>query len=151
MTKPITPSRMSKSGRKPIAPPSDAAENIRALAADGWSVIGIAHRMGVDPKTFNRWLEQTPGLRDAFDLGREQERQVLHNIIYRKAVEKDDTTAAIMLLNSRHGYRSDTGGESGRVHVSIALPGAMTLQQFNTITEKAAPGAVALASRETDT
>ena len=66
-------------------------------------------------------------------LGREQERQVLHNIIYRRAVEKDDITAAIMLLNSRHGYRNDQGDQGSRVSVTIALPGAMTLQQFNAL------------------
>lgn len=133
MTAPITHRPLAKAGRKPITAPANAAENIRALAADGWSVIGIAHRMGVDPKTFNNWLELEPPLRDAFALGREQERQVLHNIIYRKAVEKNDTTAAIMLLNSRHGYRTDHSEQGGRVHVTIALPGAMTLQQFTSI------------------
>jgi hypothetical protein len=135
MTEPITHRPLMKAGAKATSPPADAAENIRALAADGWSVIGIAHRLGVDPKTFNRWLELTPALQDAFALGREQERQVLHNIIYRKAIEKNDTTAAIMLLNSRHGYRSDHGDQGGRVHVTIALPGAMTLQQFTAITK----------------
>lgn len=130
MTKPITDRPLRKAGRKPTLPPGDAGEIVTDLAADGWSVVGIAHRMGVDIKTFNLWLEREPSLRDAITLGRERERQTLHNIIYRKAVEKDDITAAIMLLNSRHGYRSDQSDQGGKVNVTIALPGAMTLQQF---------------------
>lgn len=133
MTKPIVHRPLQRAGRKPSAPPADAAEQVCELAADGWSVIGIAHRMGVDPKTFNGWLERDSSLQDAFAVGREQERQVLHNIIYRKAVEKNDVTAAIMLLNSRHGYRTDQGDSGNRVSVTIALPGAMTLQQFQSI------------------
>lgn len=130
MTEKILHRPLKRAGRKPSKPPAGAADTIRELAADGWSVIGIAHRMGVDPKTFNGWLEREPLLQDSIALGREHERHVLHNIIYRKAVEKEDTTAAIMLLNSRHGYRSDQSDQGGRVNVTIALPGAMTLQQF---------------------
>lgn len=148
MTKAITDRPLRKAGRKPsnppafssvwpenapTVPPANAAEDIRALAADGWSVLGIAHRLGVDPKTFNGWLEREPALQDAVALGREQERQVLHNIIYRRAVEKNDITAAIMLLNSRHGYRSDQSDQGGRVNVTIALPGAMTLAHFTSV------------------
>ena len=130
MTKPITNRALLKAGRKPTKVPADAAALIRDLAADGWSIVGIAYRMGVDPKTFNLWLEREPALQDAFALGREQERHTLHNVIYRKAVEKNDVTAAIMLLNSRHNYRTDQADQAGRVSVTIALPGAMTLQQF---------------------
>jgi hypothetical protein len=132
VTKPITHRPLRKTGAKLSVPPRDAAEQIRDLAADGWSIVGIAHRMGVDRKTFNGWLERDPGLNDAITLGREQERHVLHNIIYRKAVEKEDTTAAIMLLNSRHGYRTDQSEGRG-VSVTIALPGAMSFAQFNAL------------------
>lgn len=106
---------------------------VRDLAADGWSIVGISHRLGVDPKTFNLWLEREPALQEAMALGREQERHVLHNIIYRRAVEKEDTTAAIMLLNSRHGYRSDQADHSGRVAIQINLPGPMTMEQFTAL------------------
>lgn len=125
-----------KPGPKPTMPPAGAVELVRELAADGWSVVGIAHRMGVDRKTFERWLEREPALHDAMALGREQERHVLHNIIYRKAVEKEDTTAAIMLLNSRHGYRSDQSDQGNRPSITINLPGAMTRQQFNVLIAK---------------
>lgn len=139
MTAPITHRPLAKAGRKPTLPPANAMDQVRALAADGWSIVGIANRMGVDPKTFNLWLEREPMLHDAFALGREEERRTLHNIIYRKAVEKGDITAAIMLLNGRHGYRSDQSDQGSRVNVTIALPGAMSLQQFTAITTGATP------------
>jgi len=146
MTKPITHRPLKRAGGvidpppfaslwpQPTddAPARNAAERIRAHAADGWSVLGIAHCMGVNPRTLNRWMEEHPELKDAFDLGREQERRTLHNMIYRKAVEKGDLTAAMCLLNSRHGYRSDQSDQGGRVNVTIALPGAMTVQQYMT-------------------
>jgi hypothetical protein len=103
--------------------------------------------MGVDRKTFNGWLERDPALQEAFDLGREQERHTLHNMLYRKATEKGDTTAAMCLLNSRHGYRTDQGDAGNRVNVTIALPGAMTLAQFNAI---AAPAGTPASEKGTD-
>ena len=133
MTKPITNRPLQPAGRKPSKPPADAAEQVRELAADGWSIVGVAHRLGVDRKTFERWLESDPALQDAFALGREQERHALHNMLYRRATEKGDVNAAMALLNSRHGYRSDQGDTGNRVSVTIALPGAMTLQQFTSI------------------
>lgn len=143
VTEPITHRPLRRAGRKPTKPPADARQLIVDLAADGWSIVGIAHRLGVDPKTFNLWLEREPSLQEAIDLGREEERRTLHNVIYRRAVEKGDATAAIMLLNSRHGYRSDHGDQPNRVSVTIALPGAMTLQQFTAgLPDKATPGAV---------
>lgn len=129
MTKPP-----AKTGRKPIDPPADAAELIRALAADGFSVIGVARRMGVGKDAFNRWLDECPALQDAFDQGREEERHALHNMLYRQAMEKGNATAAMFLLKARHGYREgDQSDQAGRVNVTIALPGAMTLQQFTSI------------------
>lgn len=136
MTKPITHRPLQRVGRKPTMPPAGTADLVRDLAADGWSVVGIAHRLGINRRTFNAWLEREPALQDAIELGREHERRALHNMLYRRAMEKGDVTAAMCLLNSRHGYRTDQGDQSGRVNVTIALPGAMTLQQFTAITTK---------------
>ncbi len=137
MTKPIKHRALRRAGRKPTTPPAAAAGLVRELAADGWSVIGIAHRMGVDPKTFNAWLEREPALQDAIDLGREQQHHVLYNIAYRAAVEKGNLTAVMFLLNCRFGYRTDQSDAGNRVNVTIALPGAMTLQQFTAISKGA--------------
>ncbi|MFC4593511.1 hypothetical protein [Sphingobium tyrosinilyticum] len=40
----------------------------------------------------------------------------------------------MFLLKARHGYKEgDQADQGGRVNVTIALPGAMTLQQFTSI------------------
>lgn len=132
MTLPITDRPLKRAGRKPSKPPVGIADQVRDLAADGWSIVGIASRLGIDPKTFNHWLERDPSLGEAFDLGRERERHTLHNMLYRKATEKNDTAAAMCILNSRHGYRTDQN-DAGKPNVTIVLPGALTLQQFNSM------------------
>jgi hypothetical protein len=141
MTKPIEHRPLRRAGRKPTKPPAGALDQVRELAADGWSVIGIAHRLGTDPKTFNLWLEREPALQDAFALGREQERHALHNMLFRRATEKGDVNAAMALLRARHGYAEGHGDQGNRVNVTIALPGAMTLAQFNAIGTKGSDNA----------
>lgn len=137
MTAPITHRPLRKAGRKPINPPADAAERIRDLAADGFSVIGVSHRMGVGKDTFNRWLDENPELREAFDHGREAERHALHNLLYRQAMEQGNATAAMFLLKARHGYREgDQTDTAGRVAIQINLPGALSLQQFTALSKK---------------
>lgn len=124
-----------KAGRKPIDPPAGAAERICAFAADGFSLIGVAHRMGVGKDALSRWLTDDPALKEAFDQGRERERYALHNLLYRQAMEQGNASAAMFLLKARHGYREGDQSDTGsRVNVTIALPGAMTLQQFTAIT-----------------
>ena len=141
MTARITDRPLKKAGRKRSTPPANAVELVRDLAADGWSIIGIANRMGVDTKTFNLWLERHPELQDAIDLGREEEHHVLYNMLMREAVEKRNVTAALAILNARHGWRSDQSNQGNKLNVNIALPGAMTLAQFNSLTSNAQPGA----------
>jgi hypothetical protein len=120
-----------KLGPPEKTPPANAQERILALAADGFSVVGIAKDLGVSPKTFNRWLDENDALKDAFDQGREQERYALHNMLYRQAMEKGNATAAMFLLKSRHGYREgDQGDTANRATITINLPGAMPLDKF---------------------
>jgi hypothetical protein len=136
MTAPIMHRPLRRAGRKPTKPPKEAFDLARDLAADGWSKVGIAHRMGVDPKTFNHWMEREPALQVAVDQGREMERHSLHNMLYRKAMEKGDTTAAAIILNARHGYRTDQSETAGRANITINLPGALSLQQFTALSNK---------------
>ena len=125
-----------RAGRKPITAPADAGERIHDLAADGFSVLGIARRMDVAKETLAKWMDADPALQEAFEQGREAERYALHNLLYRQAMENGNATAAMFLLKARHGYREgDQSGQASRVNVTIALPGAMTLQQFNAITK----------------
>ncbi|WP_324742079.1 hypothetical protein U8326_02230 [Tsuneonella sp. CC-YZS046] len=143
MTLPTIPKPRTRRGPAPKQPPANAADLIRDLAADGWAILGIAKRLGTSKDTFARWLDQNPDLQEAFDAGRENERYALHNMLYRQAMEHGNATAAMFLLKARHGYREgDQSQTGGRVNVTIALPGAMTLQQFTSIGAKAAPSAV---------
>lgn len=148
MTKPITHRPLKKTGPARKPPPADdafpgfedAADRIRALAADGFTVQGVAQRLGTSRETMSRWLDERPDLREAFDQGRENERFALHNMLYRQAIEQGNATAAMFLLKARHGYREGDQSEHGnRVNVTITLPGAMTLQQF---TAMAQPGRI---------
>lgn len=136
MTAPIIHRPLRKTGRKPSVPPADAGERIHALAADGFSVLGIARNMGVAKETLAKWMEADTAMQEAFEQGRETERYTLHNLLYRQAMEQGNATAAMFLLKARHGYREgDQSGQGNRVNVTIALPGAMTLQQFTAITK----------------
>jgi hypothetical protein len=123
----------AKIGRPPKRPPADAAERIRTLSAEGHSTVGIAQQLGVGRKTFDKWRTEFPELDEAYREGVERERYELHNVLVTKA-KAGNIVAAMFLLKARHGYREgDQSDSAGRVSVTIALPGAMTLQQFQSI------------------
>lgn len=129
MTNAVAPRRSSALKR----PRANAAERIRTLSAEGLRWVSIAARLGVDPKTLRNWREEFPALQDAYDEGKETERHTLHSLLAKQA-HQGNTTAAIFLLKAAHGYREgDQSDQSNRVNVTIALPGAMTLQQFTAI------------------
>lgn len=140
---PGAPGEAVKARRNPPVPPRklpppDAAERIRALAADGWSVRGIAAAMGTTQDTMRgRWFEDFPELKEAMELGREAERHALHNRLYRMATEgtgKEAAIAAMFLLKARHGYREGEQQEQGnRVAITFNLPAAQPLDQFMTV------------------
>jgi hypothetical protein len=67
MTKPITHRPLKTPGRKPKDPPNNATDRIIALAAEGYSKVGVAAELGVDVKTLSRWLDEQPELHDAFE------------------------------------------------------------------------------------
>lgn len=115
-------------------PPADVHERARALAADGWSVRGIAQHLGVSFDTWLRWTSEDAALVEAVAQGREAERHVLHNKLFRMATEGDDKQAmiaAMFLLKARHGYREGEQGEAAnRVAITFNLPGAQPLETF---------------------
>jgi hypothetical protein len=122
-------------GKPRKEPPTDAADHIRAFASDGFSIVGIAEKFGIERKTLERWLADFPELREAFDRGREKERHSLHNRMYRIAMESDNEKTAVLaatiLLNSRHGYReAEQTEQSGRVNVTINLPAPRPMSDF---------------------
>ena len=130
MTKPLA---LKKTGRPPKRPPPDAAERIRTLSAEGHSTVAIAQQLGVGRKTLDKWRTEFPELDEAYREGVERERYELHSMLVQKA-KAGNIVAAMFLLKARHGYREgDQTDAGGRVNVTVALPGAMTLQQFTAI------------------
>ncbi len=120
-----------KTGRPRKLPPADAARRIEALAADGFSIVGVARALGTSADTFRTWLDEASELREAFDQGREIERHALHNMLYRQAMEKGNASAAMFLLKARHGYREGDQNETGnRVQIVFQLPGALSPVEF---------------------
>lgn len=120
-------------GRPRKQPPGDAAVRIAELAADGWSIVGIAEKLGVAKHTLANWLREHEGLQEALDRGREKERRTLHNVLYRRAVEGDgreSSLAAMYLLNTRHGYRVEQPEGGNRVSITFNLPGAMSREDY---------------------
>jgi hypothetical protein len=131
----LVPALGSLGGQPRKEPPADAALHIRAFAADGFTIVGIAEKFGVERKTLERWLTDFPELREAFDRGREKERHSIHNRLYRIAIESDNEKNAILagtiILNSRHGYRQDDpGDQASRVNVVINLPASRPMSEF---------------------
>lgn len=111
-------------------PPRGSEARIRLWASEGATVKGIARSLGVSLETFNTWLERFPKLQAAMDEGREAEHKVLHNSLFKQA-QQGNTTAAIFLLKTRHGYREgDQTPSANKVSVTFNLPGAMPLEQF---------------------
>lgn len=89
-------------------PPKNAVETIERLASQGHAIIGIAKQLGVGRETFKRWCEEDDALQEAFDAGRETERQALHALVVQSAVlNKPANVNAFFILKARHGYREN--------------------------------------------
>jgi hypothetical protein len=103
-------------------PPKNAPEIIQELAAKGFSNIGIAKHFGVAKETVRRWLEEDESLQEAFEMGREVERQALHAAVYRSAMEgKPANVNAFFILKARFGYvEADNRSTNVNVGVSVA-------------------------------
>jgi AcrR family transcriptional regulator len=103
-------------------PPANAIAETERLASQGYSVIGIARALGVSKGTFKRWCEEDEALIDAFEVGREQERQALHALIVQSAVlNKPANANAMFLLKCRHHYR-EMDSPSTKVDVNVNAP-----------------------------
>jgi hypothetical protein len=106
-------------------PTKDAAEVIQRLAASGFAIIGIAKHFNVARETFVRWLNEHSSLQEAFDSGREIERQRLHAAVYQSAMEgKPANVNAFFLLKARHGY-VEADQRSVNVGVSVEMAPVM--------------------------
>ena len=113
-------------------PPSHAAGEIISLASTGFSKRGIAAHFNISLPTLDGWFEEYPALKDAFERGREHERQALHNVLYKLAMEKQDKISAMFLLKSRHGYveGEKTTESTPRLNITFNLPGALKPEDY---------------------
>lgn len=105
--------------------PADAAERIRAVACKGGSLKGLHALFGVTAGEFKRWMDDDPGLRKAFDEGKELEREALHRTLYDAAIYRKDLSAAQFLLKTRHGYREQEPEDTrNSVRIIFNIPAA---------------------------
>jgi hypothetical protein len=88
-----------------IDAPEDAADDIRTLAATGFSKRGIAAHFGVAYETMMRWLDEDDALQEAFNVGRDQERYSLHGGVWfpNGSLVLIDELAAVRKGNVNHG------------------------------------------------
>lgn len=120
-------------GRPRKEPPKNAVKIIQEAAALGGSKKAVGMRLGVHPAILTRWFDEHPELQDAFDNGREQERQTLHDVLTH-AAKSGNIVAAMFLLKARHSYREgDQEGNANRVAVTFNIPGAQPLDRFMVI------------------
>jgi len=102
-------------------PPANAAADIERLAAQGFANIGIAMHFKVSKDTLKRWLDDYPELEEAFEQGREVERQRLHAAVYAAAMAgKGANVNAFFLLKARFGY-VEADQRSVNVNVGVAV------------------------------
>lgn len=105
-------------------PPQGAATDIERLASEGFSAVGIAKHFNVSRDTFKRWCDEIPSILEAYEVGREKERQMLHGLIVQAAQNNKPANAnAMFLLKARHGYReNDSPNSKVDVAVNVAQP-----------------------------
>lgn len=127
-----TPAKKNQHLRK--HPPPDARDRIIVAASTGATKRGVAISLGTTFEVLDRWLKEHPDLSEAFDKGREMERQTLHNEVYKTATQgtgKEKLLAAFFLLKARHGYREgEQEQQTNRVNITFNMPGAKKPDEF---------------------
>ena len=119
-------------------PPKDAVQTIERLAADGHSIIGIARHLGVSRECFKRWIDEDESLSEAFELGRETERQALHAMVVASArANKPANVNAFFLLKARHGY-IEADNKNGKVSLDVVVSNVLVVRDHGTDNEWAA-------------
>jgi hypothetical protein len=120
-------------GRPRKSLPANGIDVIRRLAANGVNEHAIAGALGLSYETWQRIRAEDPEAKAAWQEARAIEENKLVGVLYRKAIDQDDTVAAIFLLKARHGYRDigPTDGSSGvRTAIQINLPGALKAEDY---------------------
>ena len=112
-------------------PPDGASEDIQRLASQGFGQLGIAAHFSVSRETFKRWIEEDEALNEAYDLGKETERQALHALVVQSAVmNKPANVNAFFLLKARHGY-VETDNRT-KVSVDVAVNNVLVVRDHGT-------------------
>lgn len=136
-----------------IYPPKDAAKKIHQLASDGKTKAGIARAMNVSTPTLNRWMDEDELLRDAFDQGRDEDREYLEALL-RNAAANGEVKAqsnVMFILKCRHGYREfDQPTSKVDVGVQVKTPPVMVVRDHGSNEEWAAKVAAQQAKLITD-
>jgi hypothetical protein len=118
-------------------PPEGAAEDIQRLASQGFGQLGIASYFSVSRETFKRWVEEDEALNEAYELGKETERQALHALVVQSAVmNKSANVNAFFLLKARHGY-VETDNRT-KVSVEVAVSNVLIVRDHGSDAEWAA-------------
>lgn len=119
-------------------PPKDAVQTIERLAAEGHSIIGVARHLGVSRECFKRWIDEDESLNEAFELGRETERQALHAMVVASArANKPANVNAFFLLKARHGY-IEADNRNGKVSLDVVVSNVLVVRDHGTDEEWAA-------------
>lgn len=133
MSRDVAAKSASGVGRPRKQPPQDAALKIQQLAAGGCNVKDLAAALGTTREVLSRWMTEDESLALAFAVGRERERQELHDLVMRDARDGEKANVnAMFLLKARHGYREGDPVDSGtpRLQITFNLPGAMSREDF---------------------
>ena len=121
-------------------PPEGAAEDIRRLASEGFGQVGIAAHFNVSRDCLKRWIDESEELNDAYEMGKESERQALHALVVASAnANKPANVNAFFLLKSRHGY-VETDNRT-KVNVDVAVKNVLVVKDHGTVEEWAAKAA----------
>ena len=115
-------------------PPKNAIEIITDVASRGCAERSIALALGINYQTWQRWREDHPELKEAYQNARAVEHDALVGILYEKAIA-GDSIAAMFLLKCRHNYRDGgiTIEDNRQIKLGIMLPQSLNAEQYKQI------------------
>ncbi len=117
-------------GRNKIVLKEKDYDKIRTLAERGVKETDMVKALGISYPTWKRLKEEDEKALEVFEEAKKIEEDALVGMLYEKAM-KGDSTAAMFLLKTRHGYKE--GAEqvnANQVNVKITLPGSMEPDQY---------------------
>ncbi len=123
-------------GRPLKQPPKNAVEIIKNTASRGCTERTIASALGASFDTWQRWREDFPELKEAYDQARAVEHDQLVGVLFEKAMA-GDSTAAMFLLKCRHNYRDGgiTIEDNRSVRIGVMLPASLNPEQYKQIVD----------------